>query len=265
MVLRFTKFHGTGNDFILIDNREGSIQLSTDQIRYLCDRHLGIGADGLMLMNPSSEIDFSMLYFNADGLEGSMCGNGGRCIAAFAHTLGIEGPFLKFSAFDGIHEAVIHEQKKNTFDVSIGLNDVIGIRNLSDQKFVLNTGSPHYVAFVDDPDVIDIVSEGRKIRWASRFQPEGINVNYVRKKNRSLYVRTYERGVENTTLSCGTGVTASAVAASAGTNNGQAEWDIQTLGGPLHVSFVKENDERFTNVWLRGLAIKVFEGHAEIS
>jgi diaminopimelate epimerase len=264
MLLGFTKFHGTGNDFILIDNRNKPIQLSPDRIRFLCDRHLGIGADGLMLLNPSSELDFSMVYYNADGFEGSMCGNGGRCIASFANLSGIEKSALRFSAVDGIHEAIVHERKGSGFDVSVGLNDVDGIQQVSEQIFVLDTGSPHYVEFVADPDALDIVSKGREIRWSERFQPEGINANFVRKENGKLYVKTYERGVENMTLSCGTGVTASAVAASATQKNGPFEWEIHTPGGLLQVSFKKAQD-RYTDVWLRGNAMKVFDGEIEIS
>lgn len=264
MLLHFTKFHGTGNDFILVDNRKNSIELSSGQIQHLCNRHLGIGADGLMLMKSESGYDFSMLYYNADGLEGSMCGNGGRCIAAFAYISGIKKPTLVFKAVDGVHEAVVKKQGANVFDVSVSLNDVNGIERLSDQTFVLDTGSPHYVKFISDPNGLDVLSEGKKIRWDSRFQPDGINVNFVWKENQMLYVKTYERGVENLTLSCGTGVTASAIAASANVKNGPVALDIHTLGGLLHTSFQKE-DTRFTNVQLRGNAVNVFTGNIKIS
>ena len=255
----FVKYHGTGNDFILIDNRQGQAKLSSDDIARLCHRRLGIGADGLMLLLPSADHDFEMKYYNADGKEGSMCGNGGRCITAFASDIGLAGEVVRFQAIDGLHEARIIRNVGTVKQVEIQLSDVRAIHKLDDSGFLLDTGSPHYVRFVPDLDKMDAMREGKRIRWEERFQPEGVNVNFVQRLPGRLQVITYERGVEDITLSCGTGVTACAIASSAGDNDGPGSWAIQTLGGDLEVTFVKIK-ETFTNIWLKGPAEKVYAG-----
>ena len=258
MKVSFSKFQGNGNDFVIIDNREQILELTSEQVRRICDRHFGVGADGVMLVQTSTEADFQMVYFNSDGNESSMCGNGGRCIAAFAHLNDMFQERMKFLAFDGIHEAIIHEELKpgQQFDVSISMGDVDNVEH--DGKFYfLDTGSPHYVEFVDRVSEIDVVKEGRKTRKSYRFAPHGTNVNFVEISDDRIFVRTYERGVEDETLSCGTGVTASAIAAFL--HSGKENIQIHTTGGEFQVSFEKEGDT-FKKVWLRGAAELVFEG-----
>ncbi len=262
MKLHFYKFHGNGNDFIIIDNRNSKIELTTSQINKLCNRRFGIGADGLMLLESSEKFDFSMVYYNSDGNLSSMCGNGGRCIAAFANMLGLVDSKMKFEAYDGVHEAVIESETLEfvEWDVSLQLADVMNIE-VGDEYCFLDTGSPHYVEFVDDVSKIDVVNEGRLIRESDQFKPHGTNVNFVEKSNDSIIVRTYERGVEEETLSCGTGVTAAAIAASLQT--GQKSVLVHTKGGDFNINFDFENT-KFTNVWLRGPARLVFEGDINI-
>lgn len=259
MQLQFYKYQGTGNDFILIDNRKNEIQLNTEQVKWLCDRRFGIGADGLMLLELEPGADFKMVYFNSDGNQSSMCGNGGRCITAFAKKMGLINDRTKFIAIDGVHEAVIHEGF-----VSLKMNDVKSIENNGDHYF-LNTGSPHYVKFVDDVNSYNVFEEGKRIRNNERFAEEGTNVNFIEKKEDSVFVRTYERGVEDETLSCGTGVTASAlVAAISGASTGKNYCKISTLGGDLRVKFDKVLETNFYNIWLEGPAEFVFEGRIEV-
>lgn len=255
----FSKYHGTGNDFILIDNRAGTVMLSQEEIAHLCHRRYGVGADGLMMLHDSGAYDFEMKYFNSDGREGSMCGNGGRCIAAFANALGIVTEDAVFSAIDGIHRAKIHRKNSATTDVEVSLTDVKKIQQGGDGEYILDTGSPHFVKFTNLLDAIDVFEEGKKIRHSKQFQPGGINVNFVQKEKTGLRVMTFERGVEDITLSCGTGVTASAVAACADAENGPFTWTVNTPGGNLSVRFIKR-DKRFTDIWLKGPAVKVFEG-----
>lgn len=259
MQLHFYKYQGTGNDFVLIDNRKNEIDLTAEQIKYLCDRRFGIGADGLMLLELEPGADFKMVYFNSDGNESTMCGNGGRCISAFAKKLGVINDRAKFIAIDGLHEAVIHEGF-----VSLKMNDVKNIEK-TDNYFYLNTGSPHYVKFVEDINHYNVHEEGKKIRYNERFAAEGTNVNFIEKKDDQVFVRTYERGVENETLSCGTGVTASAlVAAINGQATGKNYCKISTLGGDLRVKFDKVLESNFYNIWLEGPAEFVFEGTIEV-
>jgi diaminopimelate epimerase len=256
MNVHFQKYHGTGNDFILIDNRNGSVQLLADQISAMCHRRFGIGADGLMLLESEPGVDFRMVYFNSDGNQSSMCGNGGRCITAFARELGVISGKARFTAIDGIHEALITDENY----VSLKMQDVKNIEVGSDYCY-LNTGSPHYVKVVEDVIHYDVVGEGRKIRYNSRFKEEGTNVNFIQKIDDHLYVRTYERGVEDETFSCGTGVTASALVASLrGFATERNRCAVKTRGGDLEVSFEKVLEQNFYNIWLKGSAVGVFSG-----
>ncbi|MEZ5146234.1 MAG: diaminopimelate epimerase [Bacteroidales bacterium] len=263
MKIAFSKYHGTGNDFIIVDNRNGAFNLTKEQINFICDRHLGIGADGLMLLGTSTSHDFEMKYYNADGGEGTMCGNGGRCITAFARQVGIKAKEVRFLAIDGEHKGQVLDHNNNDFVVKVSLRNIF-IINKYPGYFVIDTGSPHYIEFHDDPDQIDIYNQGKKIRWDDRFQPEGLNVNFVRQERNKLLVRTFERGVEDITLSCGTGVTAAAVAADLRLDTQNSEYFIHTFGGDLKVSF-KKNGEQYHNVWLEGPVKHVFDGNIEIS
>ena len=260
MLINFYKYQGAGNDFILLDNRKNTYsQLSKEQVKSLCDRHFGIGADGLMLLNEKKGFDFEMIYFNADGNEGSMCGNGGRCIVQFAAKLGIKKNDYSFSAVDGAHSAKIDFDKK----VSLKMNDVKNVEFFLDH-YILNTGSPHYIKFVTGLEDYEVVSEGKDIRHSKQFAEEGINVNFVETlSDDEIFVRTYERGVEDETLSCGTGVTASAIVA-AHNDNGFNRVEVKTKGGNLSVEFDKINDTEFKNIWLSGPATFVFSGDIEI-
>jgi len=262
MKIRFYKYQGNGNDFVIVDDRKTKHDLSAENIVNLCDRHFGIGADGLMLLRASGKNGFTMFYYNADGHLASMCGNGGRCIAAFAFQQGIAGQKMCFDAFDGEHEAVINEvvEKGMRFNVSLKMNDVKQVEKDAGYYF-LDTGSPHYVEFVDKVAEIDVAGEGRKTRYSERFSPGGTNVNFVELNDDRIFVRTYERGVEKETLSCGTGVTASAIAAYLET--GKKDYLIHTTGGDFEVTFTEENG-KFSDIWLRGPAMKVFAGEIRI-
>jgi diaminopimelate epimerase len=263
MKLEFSKYQGTGNDFILIDDRAGKILLSEKQIKKICDRRFGIGGDGLILLKSLTGFDFEMVYFNADGRLGSMCGNGGRCITAFAReSLGMNGGFL-FKAADGVHQSGITSEIPLVVKLKMG--DVKDVEVHSDYVF-LNTGSPHYVLFSDNVSSIDVVSEGRKIRNNDRFRESGTNVNFVQPTaTGELIVRTYERGVEDETLSCGTGVIAS-VLASVQKNmiqQGNGVVAVHAMGGDLKVYFEKEG-AGFKNIWLEGEATFVYSGHIDV-
>ena len=260
MLIKFYKYQGAGNDFILLDNRTNIYsKLSNEQVKSLCDRHFGIGADGLMLLNEKKGFDFEMIYFNADGNEGSMCGNGGRCMVQFAAKLGIKKNDYSFSAVDGPHSAKIDFDKK----VSLKMNDVKNVEFFLDH-YILNTGSPHYIKFVTGLEDYDVVAEGKDIRNSKQFAEEGINVNFVETlSDDEIFVRTYERGVEDETLSCGTGVTASAIVA-AHNDNGFNRVEVKTKGGNLSVEFDKISDTVFKNIWLSGPATFVFTGEIEI-
>ena len=260
MQLPFYKYHGTGNDFILIDNRNLLIQnINTEQIRKLCHRRFGIGADGLMLLKSSSDYDFEMDYYNSDGSGGTMCGNGGRCIVAFARHLGIIDTSTKFIASDGPHEAQFNDEG----EVNLKMQNVNTIEENEEYSF-LHTGSPHYVRFVFDVNSIDVLTEGKKVRNSEQFKKEGTNVNFVSKIGTGLAVRTYERGVEDETYSCGTGSVASAIAYYSKFNLNQVPINIKTLGGNLQVSFNKIGNN-YKNVYLKGPAVLVFEGKIDIS
>ena len=260
MQIKFHKYQGTGNDFVVLDNRNMEYQaLSTKQVRFLCDRRFGIGADGLMILNQKNGYDFEMTYYNADGGESSMCGNGGRCLVKFANDLGIKREMYRFVAVDGEHEAEIDLDGV----VSLRMQDVKGIKHFHGD-FKLNTGSPHYVKMVSDVMDYDVFKKGREIRYSSMFADEGINVNFVeQKEDDEIIVRTYERGVENETLSCGTGVTAAALVCYHN-ENGFNEVTVITRGGKLTIEYDRVNDDTYENIWLCGPAEKVFEGAIEL-
>ena len=254
MNITFNKYQGAGNDFIIIDNRNGKINPSDPKlINKLCDRRFGIGADGLILISKESQSDFEMKYFNSDGYIGSMCGNGGRCTAHFALKSGIAGTKQRFLAFDGIHEAfvekdIVHLQMSNVNEYK-----------LIDDNYFINTGSPHYVIFKEDVDKVDVALEGKKIRWSSKFAPGGTNVNFVQVLDKGLYIRTFERGVEEETLACGTGVTASAIASVLKGHFDTNSVNVRARGGDLKVEFTIK-DKVIADVWLTGPATFVFEG-----
>lgn len=260
MKLTFYKYQGAGNDFVIFNNMDGSIpQLSVKQINHLCDRKFGIGADGLMLLNKKDGYDFEMIYYNADGNESSMCGNGGRCLVKFAYHQGIHRNEYTFIAIDGEHEAEIDVDGI----VSLKMKDVSHVVHHADHA-VLNTGSPHYIKFSTDVKDADVVGVGRAIRYSNTYGVDGINVNFVEKiDDDSIYVRTYERGVEDETLSCGTGVTAAALV-SAHNDNGFNQVEVKTPGGHLSVEFDKIDDNHFENIWLCGPAEFVYKGEIEI-
>jgi diaminopimelate epimerase len=259
MELTFFKYQGTGNDFIIIDNRKSVFPRYDNRlIQKLCHRNFGIGADGLMLLESSGDYDFKMVYFNADGHEGTMCGNGGRCIVAFARSLNIFEKETVFEATDGIHHARMNEQ-----NVSLEMKNVTNIQEFKDHVF-LDTGSPHHVEFTDDLSKIDIYSKGKEIRYGKPYFEEGTNVNFVQQISEdSFKVRTYERGVENETLSCGTGVTAVALATDFLDLSKHRKINLQTLGGDLSVEFNK-NEEGYQNIYLSGPATFVFKGTISI-
>lgn len=255
MNITFYKYQGTGNDFVVMDNRQNNIQLSQKQIEHICDRRFGIGADGLMLLQLKDGFDFEMKYYNSDGKEGSMCGNGGRCLTRFAYDIGIHKTKYHFIAIDGEHFA---EMDDNNW-VRLQMKEVNSI-DTHDGNAILDTGSPHYVKEVDDIELIDVVAEGREIRYSKLFAEQGINVNFVQSMHGYLQVRTYERGVEDETFSCGTGVTACALVF-AHNERGFNRIEIKTKGGHLAVEFDKTDDNSFSNIWLCGPALQVYQGH----
>ena len=260
MLFTFYKYQGTGNDFIILDNRDGQIPaLTTKQISKLCDRRFGIGADGLILLGKKEGYDFEMIYYNADGNESSMCGNGGRCLVKFAYSMGIIKTTYKFYAIDGDHEAEID----NDNIVRLKMKDVDHVEHHS-SYMLLNTGSPHFIKFANDVANIDVVETGKEIRYSKHFTKEGVNVNFVETLDEdSIFVRTYERGVEDETLSCGTGVTAAALV-SAHNENGFNRVEVKTPGGHLSVEYNKIDEQHFENIWLCGPAELVYTGEIEI-
>lgn len=260
MTYTFYKYQGTGNDFIIIDNRDMSFNRNDNTlVAKLCDRRFGIGADGLMLLQNKPGYDFEMVYYNSDGNESSMCGNGGRCIVAFAHKLGLLNKRARFTAIDGEHEAILKGGQ-----ISLKMADVNEVEKSNDFYF-LNTGSPHYVRFVNNIEHYNVFEEGKKVRYSERFKEKGTNVNFIEKQNSSLFVRTYERGVEGETYSCGTGVTAAAlIAALTNTATSTENCAIKTLGGNLNVRFKRKSENSFDNIWLEGPATFVFKGEIEL-
>lgn len=270
MKIPFYKYQGTGNDFIMIDDRALQFPVSNHTfVAQLCDRRFGIGADGLILLQPHSELGFFMKYYNADGNESSMCGNGGRCIAAFSAQLGVASEATKFMAVDGPHDAIISTVEDNSRFVKLKMKSVDTVDKRLGNTFVLNTGSPHYVQFTEDNLLeLDVVGEAKKIRYNDEFAAEGINVNFVAVTGEtSIAIRTYERGVEDETLSCGTGVTAAAVSLCLLKKlpSGHYIISVKVMGGELKVSYdFDENSRTFSNIWLQGPATFVYEGFIEI-
>jgi diaminopimelate epimerase len=258
MIIVFNKYQGTGNDFIIIDNRNHQIIPDNSAlINKLCDRRFGIGADGLILISSGDNYDFEMKYYNSDGFESTMCGNGGRCSSAFAIKEKIAGDKLTFKAIDGLHKAVSEEGI-----IRLQMNDVNDPQIIKGNYFI-NTGSPHCVKFQKDIDKIDVNTEGKIIRWSEDYAPSGTNVNFVEIVERGIYVRTFERGVEEETLSCGTGVTASAIASVLAGQIDSNPVSVKTKGGNLSVSF-KIDRAKIKDIWLSGPATFVFEGMIEV-
>ncbi len=279
MTIDFHKYQGTGNDFVLIDDRATPGRATSGRatpgraepfpaanqalVERLCHRRFGAGADGLILLQDDPDYDFRMVYFNADGAEGSMCGNGGRCIVRFAHDLGLFESETRFRAIDGEHVAVVCEE-----EIFLKMSDVTGFEDRNSLSWpgltFVDTGSPHVVRFVDDLESLDVVAEGRAIRYNSVFQPGGTNVNFAQVlDDHTVFVRTYERGVEDETYSCGTGVTAVALVA----HQQLAMPDpvfIQTLGGNLRVSFAAQPNGHFDNIYLIGPAKRVYGGQISL-
>lgn len=249
--LQFFKYQGTGNDFIMIDNRDGNIQLTTAQVQQLCDRKFGIGSDGLVLIESTSEANFHMNFFNPDGSQ-SFCGNGSRCAVRFAQQLGVVSQNGSFIAIDGLHD--FNSDERN---VHIHMRDVEMVQSQNDH-YIINTGSPHYIQYVTDLDKMDVVSHGRSIRYNETFKAEGINVNFVEENDHGISIRTYERGVEDETLSCGTGVTAAALSYHM-RHPEVNELTIKARGGELFVKW-KHSNGRYTDIYLCGPAELVFDG-----
>tara|TARA_R110002073_G_scaffold40547_5_gene115064 strand:+ start:177729 stop:178508 length:780 start_codon:yes stop_codon:yes gene_type:complete len=259
MSIPFYKYQGTGNDFVMIDNRNLLFpKNNTELVAKLCDRKFGIGADGLILLETASIADFKMVYYNADGNTGSMCGNGGRCLVAFAKKLGIISDTATFEATDGMHEATISNDH-----ISLKMIDVSHVEKFEDYLF-LDSGSPHHVTFVDNVNDVNVKISGRKIRYGAPYFETGTNVNFVEQVNENTFkVRTYERGVEDETLSCGTGVTAVAISAHSAHKTKSNTVSLNTPGGSLEVSFNHHNNT-FTNVFLKGPATLVFNGEIDV-
>lgn len=253
MLTHFVKFQGTGNDFVMIDDRDERFEATPEKVSDLCHRRFGIGADGLILLRMDHSVP-RMVYFNSDGRPSTMCGNGGRCFVAFCHSLGILDTKGEFLAVDGLHRFIIDKDI-----VSLRMQDV---DSLSDhgRDVVLDTGSPHFVRFAASVESLDVRSLGREIRYSPKYAEEGINVNFVEDLGHAIRVRTYERGVEDETLSCGTGVTAAVLAYDHTVNSRRQRLDVKTLGGDLAVSFQRGANGGYHDVWLHGPAVRVFEG-----
>ncbi len=260
MIIPFYKYQGTGNDFVIIDNRNDKLSKNnTKLIAHLCDRKFGIGADGCMFLETPTNAgdDFTMVYFNADGNESTMCGNGGRCLVAFAKEIGVITNTAKFSAIDGPHDAEIENE-----NIKLGMQNVTEITTKTNYWW-LDTGSPHHVEEVKHIDSFDVFTNGKRIRSGEPYFEEGSNVNFVEQLTPNTFnVRTYERGVEDETLSCGTGVTAVAIAMHKAQKTTSEKVNIKTLGGDLIISFTK-TAKGYENVYLSGPAKLVFKGDIE--
>ncbi|MFO7853250.1 MAG: diaminopimelate epimerase [Bacteroidota bacterium] len=258
MQIIFNKYHGTGNDFIIVDNRDQIIKPYDEKvIRYLCNRHVGVGADGLILMYDHEEHDFEMKYFNSDGRESTMCGNGGRCAVAFAKKTGMGKGRRSFIARDGIHKYKISGSM-----ITISLCDTQPPATIGGNLF-FDTGSPHYIINVPDCKKVNVIETGKSLRCSDNFAPGGTNVNFVEHRADSIFVRTYEKGIEDETLSCGTGVAAAAISSKWGEKPGKYNVRVETPGGVLKVSFQVRKD-LITNICLSGPAEFIFAGLVEV-
>jgi len=254
MTIKFYKYQGAGNDFVMVhtDTPNPFASLTTTDIKKICDRNFGVGADGFIVLQSVPDYDFEMIYYNSDGNISTMCGNGGRCAVAFARQIKLIGDTTRFLAIDGPHEATFVDD-----NVSLSMKDVADIQQ-AETFYQLDTGSPHYITFVENVQDIKVAQEGRLIRNSPRFAAAGINVNFVEvKKDDALFMRTYERGVENETLSCGTGVTAAALVQMM--RSGLNHIAVETLGGKLSVQATK-NKNGFEDIRLIGPAEFVFSG-----
>jgi diaminopimelate epimerase len=255
--IRFQKYQATGNDFIMIDNRAQVFPKDLSLIEKLCDRKFGIGSDGLILIEEHTSADFNMVFYNPDGSQ-SLCGNGSRCAVNFAKSIGlIAADQTTFMAYDGLHSATIIGDL-----VNLSMQNVQNVSQMQAGTFV-DTGSPHMIKFVEDVQQVDIIPEGSAIRYSDQFKPSGTNVNFVQQLgDQKIYVRTYERGVENETLSCGTGVTAAAIAANI--QGVKSPTQVATKGGNLTVTYEVDNHQCFTGIYLCGPALLVYDGKVEI-
>ena len=262
MKINFHKYQGTGNDFIILDNRNEGLSPDVKLVASLCDRRFGIGADGLMLLNNKPGFDFGMTYFNSDGKESSMCGNGGRCMTAFAGKIGLIGIESRFYAIDGEHHSNILKDNGDEMIISLKMKDV-QVFSQPGEHYFIHTGSPHYILFGENVETMDILKKAREIRYSDPYTEEGTNVDFVEFLDDCLFVRSYERGVEDETLSCGTGVTAAAIAAAMMRPGNPGMFRIRTRGGELKVSFKQDHDS-FTDIWLEGPATYVFSGEINI-
>ncbi len=256
--LSFYKYHGTGNDFILINSFEDDIIISAKNIKHMCHRQFGIGADGLMVLRKKDGYDFEMDFYNSDGKKGSMCGNGGRCIVAFAHYLGIIKNKAYFLAPDGKHYAEYFNMDK----ILLQLNNINSIETHKLGLF-MDTGSPHLVVFKDNTNGLNVFNEGQAIRYSDDYKAQGVNVNFVIPEANESKIFTYERGVENQTLSCGTGTVASAIALHK-LKNKPSPVNFNTLGGNLTVYFNHIKNSKYDNIWLEGPVKNVFNGNWDI-
>lgn len=257
MLIPFSKYHGTGNDFIIIDNRSLGLKLNQKQIAQLCDRRFGIGADGLILLEIDGSI-VKMVYYNSDGAPSSMCGNGGRCFVTFCQKLEVLSESGEFLAVDGMHPF-----KMVGDEVSLKMGDVDSIESIGDDVY-LDTGSPHYITVVDEVLDIDIINDAHKIRYNNRFSAEGTNVNFVEMMDGITHIRTYERGVEDETLSCGTGATACAIAMHHLGQVSETEVPVKVLGGKVTIGFEPQENGSYSNIWLTGPTAHVFDGTTEV-
>lgn len=261
--IQFHKYQGTGNDFVIVDDREGSWKerLTSKQVARICDRRFGVGADGLMLLNRHDELDFTMTYFNSDGRESSMCGNGGRCLVEFAHSLGVIADYAKFEAVDGVHEAI-----REPLRVKLKMNRPTGYRQESDTQDWIDTGSPHLLNWEkEEIDQLNIQQLGSRWRYDDHYSPDGTNVNFIEKLDAlHLKVRTYERGVEEETWSCGTGVTACAYVNLIHEDLLSGLTNLETPGGKLQVD-IQHRGTMKEEIWLIGPATFVFSGEIESS
>ncbi|MDG2372344.1 MAG: diaminopimelate epimerase [Flavobacteriaceae bacterium] len=256
MKITFYKYHGAGNDFVIVDDRKLNYSFSTNEIKEICDRKFGIGSDGFILLRNHIKYDFEMIYYNSDGKTSTMCGNGGRCIVAFANYLKIIKTNTVFQAIDGAHEAIII----NDSSVLLKMNNIDHISSNENYTFI-DSGSPHHVIEQSDLNLVNIKEKGSKIRYSKMYNPQGVNVNFVQKvSSKEFMIRTYERGVEDETFSCGSGAVASAVTMRYLGRTKQNKIKMKTLGGDLIICFEFESSKMFSEITLEGPVKQVFKG-----